>query len=329
MTSKIRTLADLHSKVFIFDERAALVGSTNMSASSLDQYQLGLEVCDAAIVRQLIAWFAELWARASPVDLKMVRRLIPLWPSHEFFVPGHRKNVTLPRWRSEPPEPAPGPSDFKMKVTKEGLRQLLFEFRNNECKYRDDGASCSKTAKENEVRYNRLGERLHSLWRRRASWGRKELEEIFELAYANGRAAMMIKPEVVRQNPGRVARSIGFLLQGAGDPYVRFEKMLANASPYKLHGLAEVGVICLMHLWEPKEFALIAEPVDKALKSLVDFGRPVSVRKGQGFKDRTAAAKRIAELTGLRTLGRVDHFLDAVGKGHIGRLGKRRPAGEN
>jgi len=82
--------------------------------------------------------------------------------------------------------------------------------------------------------------------------------------------------------------------------------------------MGEVGIICLMHLWNPKNFALVAKPVDSALKALVEFGRAISLRKGEGFKDRTAAAIQIANLTGLKTLGRVDHFLDAIGKGHIG-----------
>ena len=92
----------------------------------------------------------------------------------------------------------------------------------------------------------------------------------------------------------------------------------SEGSPYKLVGLGEVGVICLLHLWRATEFALFAEPVDKALETRVDFGRPASLRKGQGFKDRTAAAREIVKLTDLKTFGRVDHFLDALGKKHIG-----------
>jgi hypothetical protein len=70
---------------------------------------------------------------------------------------------------------------------------------------------------------------------------------------------------------------------------------------------------------ESKNFALVAKPVDNALKAIVEFGRAnISLRKGQGFKDRTAAAIQIANLTRLKTLGRVDHFLDAIGKKHIG-----------
>jgi len=45
--------------------------------------------------------------------------------------------------------------------------------------------------------------------------------------------------------------------------------------------------------------------------------KAASLRKGQGFKDRTAAWE-IVKLTRLKTFGRVDHFLDALGKKHIG-----------
>jgi len=44
-------------------------------------------------------------------------------------------------------------------------------------------------------------------------------------------------------------------------------------------------------------------------------------RDGQGFEDRTEAAKRIARAIRLRTPGRVDHFVDAIAKHHIGNLG--------
>jgi hypothetical protein len=60
---------------------------------------------------------------------------------------------------------------------------------------------------------------------------------------------------MVPENPHKVVKSLGFLLQGPGDPYVRFEKMLAQGASYKLVGLGEVGAICLMHLWRPTEFA--------------------------------------------------------------------------
>jgi hypothetical protein len=99
---------------------------------------------------------------------------------------------------------------------------------------------------------------------------------------------------------------------------VRFEKVLAKGSGYKLAGMGEAGLTFLMHLWAPKEFAVINAPIEKALKKLKVKFRESSHRKGQIFKDKTAAAKKIAAATRLRSLARTDHFLDALGKGHIG-----------
>jgi hypothetical protein len=74
-----------------------------------------------------------------------------------------------------------------------------------------------------------------------------------------------------------------------------------------------------MHLWRPNDFAVVDAPVIKGLKILgVAFNRPVSLRRAQGYKDRTAAIRMVARLTGLKSFARVDHFLDALGKKHIG-----------
>jgi hypothetical protein len=54
-----------------------------------------------------------------------------------------------------------------------------------------------------------------------------------------------------------------------------------NRDSYKLH-LSVVDAICLMHFWKPNQFALVAKPVDKAIRALVDFGRPFRWRRA-GF----------------------------------------------
>jgi hypothetical protein len=319
LTGEIRSLTALHAKVFIFDDRAALVGSTNMSRASISQFQLGLEISDLAVIRQMIAWFDRHWKDAQEVNVKMIRELNRIWPVNS-GVPIRQTHAELPPWRGEAPQPPLGASEFKVARTNQELKQLISEFRSNRCAYSEDGDSCFDTALRSERRYRALGNRLRSLWHRRASWGKNDLEQLFDIAYTNGRAARMRKPEFTRQNPKKVARSIHFLFEGSGDPYIRFEKMLVSGSRYKLSGMGEVGLICLMHLWDPRKFALIAGPVDNALKMLVNFPQPISLRKGQGFKDRTAAVREIAKRTGLETFGRVDHFLDAIGKRHIGNL---------
>jgi len=44
-----------------------------------------------------------------------------------------------------------------------------------------------------------------------------------------------------------------------------------------------------------------------------------SKRKAQAYKDHAAAVEAVAKLAGLRSFAQVDHFLDAIGKGDIGR----------
>jgi len=102
-------------------------------------------------------------------------------------------------------------------------------------------------ARGDEAWYRRLASEFRSLWRRRASWRKADLETLFDLAYTHGRAAKLRKPLFGRQDPVRVVRSLHFLLEGLGDPYVRFEKVLATGSQNKLHGMGEAGIIFLMH----------------------------------------------------------------------------------
>ena len=83
------------------------------------------------------------------------------------------------------------------------------------------------------------------MWRRRGSWTKKDLEQLFGLAYLNGKQANLLKSDFARQRSQRVVRSLDFLLEGPGDPYIRFEKVLAKGSRYKLYGL---GVWC--HLFD-------------------------------------------------------------------------------
>jgi len=305
----------------VFDGRAALVGSVNLSAASIEQqFQLAVEILDRPAVRRIAAWFDGLWDRSAPLDSKTVLRLARLRPVMQGNSFQSRTKAKLPKWRGEAPGPPLAPSDFQIGVTDAEIKRLLQQFRSNECPYPEsEGASCFQMAKWTERNYEKLGHELRSLMRTKSSWGKKQLARVFDIAYTNGRAAKLRKPLFVHQRPAKVARSLEFLLQGTGDPYIRFEKVLARGSGYKLAGMAAPGLTFLMHLWEPKVFAVFNAPIDKALKKLKVRFRPASHREGQAFKDHTAAVKRIAVLTKLRSLARVDHFLDGHGKGHLDR----------
>jgi hypothetical protein len=170
-------------------------------------------------------------------------------------------------------------------------------------------------ASENEERRRSL----RRLMSRSPRWSPRDLSDLFDLAYTNGRAAKIRKPSFLRQAPGQVARSIAFLLNPHGDPYTRFEKLVAPASPFKLDGFAESGVAYLMHVWDPDRFAVVNQSVEKAFKVLkIKFPHHGSKQLGRGYRDRNTAIAAIAKKTGLETFARVDHFLDAIGKGHIG-----------
>jgi hypothetical protein len=319
LTHQVRSLAGLHAKVWVFDDKAALVGSVNLSESSIEQqFQLALEISDRPAVRRIAVWFGRLWERSTPLDSVIVQRLAGLRPIRQRIRFRSRTKAKLTKWRAKAPEPPLAPSDIDIGVTAAEIKRLLRQFRNNECPYPDSGgASCFQMAKWAEHNYAQLGHELRSLMRRRSSWGKDQLVQIFDIAYTNGRAAKLRKPAFVRQRPVKVARSLKFLLRGTGDPYIRFEKVLAPRSGYKLAGMAAPGLSFLMHLWEPDAFAVINAPIDKALKRLNVRFRLAAQREGQAFKDHTAAVKTIARLTRLRSFARVDHFLDALGKGHI------------
>lgn len=321
LTSEVRSLPALHAKVFIFDERAAIVGSANMSAHSIErQYQMGLEVTEPAIVHQLVAWFDKIvWPKSKQMTREDVSRLQGLWKPFHGGQGAKRGHGKLPQWHGTLPEPPHAPSDFMIGVSRAEIRRLLLKFEATRCPYHPDGSiSCAEAAVKTEQRYASLSTRLRSLWHRRATWGKEELGQLFDLAFENGRAAKIKKPSFVGQKPEYVRNSLAFLFEGAGDPYSRFEKLLASDGPYKLYGLGKAGLAFLMHLWNPSEFAVINGPVDKALKSLgVRFKRALLHSEGHAFRNRTAAVRELARLTGLESFGRTDHFLDAIGKGHI------------
>jgi hypothetical protein len=323
LTAQVRWLKGLHAKAFTFDADVAIVGSVNLSAASVDQqFQAVLETTDRGAIRDTQSWFDRLWLRAETLTPDTVKELHKLWPGKSREVGGSpRSKSRLPRWRSEPPVPAPMASEFSVGISRNRLQRLLREFRSNQCLYPDsEGLSCMDVALWIEDQHMRLGRELKRLMNRTNKWTKADLARVFDIAYTNGRAAKIKKPHFLRQRPSAVARTLSYLFNGRGDPYIRFEKILAPGGTYRLDGLGETGVAFLMHLWRPAEFAVINAPVDKGLKILqVTFGRRTSLRRAQGYKDRTAAIKHVASVTKLQNLARVDHFFDALGKGHIGR----------
>ena len=282
-----------------------------------------LEIRDPKTVKQLVSWFDQrIWDHPDicKLDEATVRKKLPFWAVHQAGLAGSETGGRVPKWQSGAPEPPLTEAQFTVGAQKNLIRHLLAEFRTNRCPYRRArGGSCAQVAVAQEKRYKKKVQEFRSLWRIRHSWSKENLEKLFDLGFTHGRAAKIGKPGITRQAPKKVVNSLEFLLQGEGDPFVRFEKMLRNKR-YKLRGLGEAGLAFLMHLWNPKEFAIINGPIDKSLKKLsVTFKG--SRRKGQALKNRTAAIHALAEQTGLKTFGRVDHFLDAIGKGHIGKSG--------
>jgi PLD-like domain len=133
LTNRVKSLAGLHAKAYIFDEAAAIVGSVNMSAGSINkQYQASLEVSDRTVVRQLIEWFdVTLWRNqdAKVVDSDVLASLRVLWSNAEFHSSSKRPTGSLPKWRGELPQPPLALSDFEIGVSDLDLGRLLLESR--------------------------------------------------------------------------------------------------------------------------------------------------------------------------------------------------------
>ena len=321
LTSQLRSLEGLHAKAFIFDEKAAIVGSVNLSDSSItQQYQLALEVSDPLVVRELIAWFDQtIWEKGDSIDSIRLNKLNGLWPGSDSHVPTGNTKGKLREWRGGPPQPPLGPSDFSIGLPEEKLARLLLEFKRNKCAYSRINESCLEHARAWESGLKARSDQFHLLMKQRDSWNRSNLGTIFDLAYTNGKAAKMKKPLFVKLNPATVARNLTFLLQGDGDPYIRFEKLLDSKGSYKCKGLGPTGLIFLLYLWKPDVFPIINGSIEMAFKILkVKFRRGLSEQYGQWYKDRSAVIREIMNFSGLKTFALMDHFLDGIGKGHFG-----------
>jgi hypothetical protein len=239
-----------------------------------------------------------------------------LAPEHEFKPGGGKGEGKLQTWRRAAPKPLADESDLMAELDKVELRKLLSRFRKAICPYTGD-ESCVRRASQWEkggLKDSRW--QLKRLLKRKRHWKKADLVELYELAFTNGKHANFRKARFIQQNPKKVARSISFLLEGDGDPYARLEKMLATRGRYKLFGLGRAGATFLMHLMNPKAFAVVNQPVEAALRRL-GLAKAIPATIGQWYRGRTQAIRHVAKVTGLKSLARVDHFLDAIGKKHL------------
>lgn len=318
LTNQLYSLPGLHAKVWVFDDNVALVGSVNLSESSIEaQRQLTVEVRDPRVVSRIAKWFDRLQSESMQLHSGSIRRLKKYWPKHRETIAGRRTRGRLPHWKDTAPMGLAEEADFFADVSEAKFARLLRLFRSNVCPYPDSGGvSCSRASIDVETWHHDLSLDLKRLMHARKRWGRDELEEMFGLAFTHGKAARLRKGLFLSQPPQRVRGSLEYLLKGPGDPYTRFEKVLDPDGSYKIDGMGEAGLSFLMYLWEPTKFAIKNEPVAKALQYLgVKLPKRRSV--GQKFKDFTDAVKEIGRRAKLRSLARTDHFLDAIGKKHL------------
>ena len=318
----IKSIEGLHSKVYAFDNTAALVGSVNLSAHAVEaQIQLALGVTDSATVTAVNRWFDRLWASVedllSPDDLAALKKL---WPKHRAPVKPVRRNRQGPakKWKHPPDAPLPEPS-FEIGLSKTVLKEVLRRFRTSPCKYRNyEGQTCVEASHSIAGWYQDKSEEFHRLYRHRNRWTREDLAELHRLAFLNGKNAAVGRPRFVRQDPQKVAERVTYLLEGDGDPYIRLERVLDRNSKEAVPGFGLGAWACLMHLWDPKSFAIFNEPVLDALKALkVKAGSATVHRKAAKYRNLSEAVKYLAKELQLGNLSRADHFFDGLGKKHF------------
>ena len=317
ITSQVRTLAGLHATVFIFDKSAAIVGSVNMSETSItSQFQCALFVEDSRIVSGLHRWFDGLWCdpTSSQITIEAVQHLKGLWQPNPA---PHAKIHPHSKWHGAQPDPPLPAVAYDLGVTKNELVTLLKRFKNTPCPYADDGSTCADVAKQNEADQMERSSMLHATVRRMKTWTKADIERIFDLAFTHGKAIQVAKPKFLKHSPGKVGRTVDYLLRGSGDPFLRFQKCL-RGGPYHLQGLGPAGLTFLLHLWAPSQFAIVNTPVRKALRVLkVTAMDVVTHSAGAAYRNRTEAIRHISAKLGLGSLARADHFFDAIGKKHI------------
>jgi hypothetical protein len=322
MGAVIKSIKGLHSKVYAFDNTAALVGSVNLSAHAIEaQIQLAIQVTHAATVTAVNRWFDSQWASVEvPLSADDLAALKKLWPRHPGPVGpvGSKRKGAAKRWKHPPDAPLPGAS-FEIGVSKATLGEVLQRFKTSLCKYPGhESETCAEAALGIEKWYRQKSVEFHRLYRRRSRWTRDDLADLHKLAFLNGKNAAVGRPRFVRQDPRQLAKKVTYLLEGDGDPYVRLERVLDRDSKEAISGFGLGAWACLMHLWNPKSFAIFNEPVLLALKALkVKAGRTKTHRRAAKYRNLSEAMKHLAKELKLGNLSRADHFFDGLGKKHF------------
>jgi hypothetical protein len=320
---EVKSLDGLHAKVLLFDGKVALVGSANFSRNSIEgQRQCCILTTDKRFSLELRTWLEDIWTTATPVQQKDCKRSQHIFPkpSGRHGQSPHRASVRLKTWRTQLEDFSLEPAEFRIGLTKREIAKAIRLFQTTQCGYidpQDETVTCATVAKRGEQREKRLRKEFRALLQNIDHWGRDDKERLFDIAYTNGRAAVIRKPLFLAHPITKIRRTMQYLfLEDHGDPLIRFEH--AVRGQFKLFGMSYSGVAFLMHLWKPNDFAVWNGSVDKGLRKLkVTVRRPFSRNVAQGYRDRIAALKQIMKLTGLKTFHGVDHFVDAFGKDHL------------
>ena len=311
-----RSLPGLHSKFIVFGDTAALVGSTNLSAHSLAQYQCGLLTNQPKAVKELRKQFRFLWTQATKITVSECKKAQKLFPKHLSGTPsisGKRK-PRLKHWRA----PVLEPSEFSVGLTEAEVHRIRAKYEKENCPYRPEQthrANASRRVRDLREHSNELRQLV-----KRDRWTKEDRHQLFNLAFIDGAAAQIGKPEFLRQPRSQVGAAMRYLFNSTGDAsdYIRFEQVASATGRYRLKRLGPSGVAMLMHLWKPKEHAIWNDSIETGLRSLkVRFNRAHSRNLGQAYMDRTAALKSIMRTFGFGSLAETDHLVDAFGKGHI------------
>jgi len=323
MGATIKCLPGLHAKVLTFDDHAALVGSVNLSAHAItSQIQLSVEMTSSTPVKAINKWFEAHWDSIEDTldadDIAALQKHWKPWPAGAAGG-GVAKPRPTPKWKGPAPEPPLPKASFTVGVSTATLREVLRRFKTTTCKYsnHNDG-TCAEAAHSIANWYRGKSVEFHTLYGRRSRWNREDLEALHKLAFLNGKAAALARAEFVRQDPKQVAQKVAYLLDGDGDPYIRLERVLDARSDQAVPGFGLAAWACLLHLWNPKAFAIFNAPVLKALKALkVKAGSAKAHRKAAKYRNLSEAVKYLAKKLQLGNLSRADHFFDGLGKKHF------------